>query len=153
MVLWKRGGKRKESLQPRLWNLNSTSNFPVDPRQLSCQISANQREAETRERMQANLEKHVPRVMTSLLMSFPPISTLHRLFQCRCLNSRDVVASCPFPAPPPEHPRELARRLLCMTKNITAKTKFCSVVLQYLNGYITHSMLWLRGGCPVIWAR
>ena len=40
------GGKRKESLQLRLWNLNSTSNSPVASCQLSCQISANQREAE-----------------------------------------------------------------------------------------------------------
>ena len=29
------GGKRKESLQLRLWNLNSTSNFPVAPRRQS----------------------------------------------------------------------------------------------------------------------
>ena len=28
-------------------------------------------------------EKHVPRVMTSLLMSSPPISISHRLFRCR----------------------------------------------------------------------
>ena len=40
-----------------------------------------------------NIEKHVPRIMTSLLMSSPPISILHRLFQCRYSNSRDVVAS------------------------------------------------------------
>ena len=38
--------KRNESLQLRLWNLNSTSNSPVTPRRLSYQISANQREAE-----------------------------------------------------------------------------------------------------------
>ena len=32
------GGGRKESLQLRLWNLNSNFNFPVaDPRRLSCQ--------------------------------------------------------------------------------------------------------------------
>ena len=41
------GGKRKESLQLRLWNLNSTSNSPVAPRRQSCRISANQHEAET----------------------------------------------------------------------------------------------------------
>ena len=61
-ALWRRGGKMNESLQLRLWNFNSTSNSPVAPRRLSCQISANQREEET------NIEKHVPRVMTSLLM-------------------------------------------------------------------------------------
>ena len=53
-VFWRRGGKRKESLQLRLWNLNSTSNCPVAPRRLSCQIFANQREAET----SANVNKH-----------------------------------------------------------------------------------------------
>ena len=35
-ALWRRGGKRKDSLQLRLWNLNSTSTFPVAPRPLSC---------------------------------------------------------------------------------------------------------------------
>ena len=108
-ALWRQGGKRKESLQPRLWNLqprsqsssaisdvtslvklvgkirrgrpraiglgskpplvtriartglgtrlwnlNFASNSPVAPRRLSCQISANQREAET----SANVDKH-----------------------------------------------------------------------------------------------
>ena len=46
-ALWGRGGKRKESLQLRLWTLNSISNSPVAPSWLSCQIFANQREAET----------------------------------------------------------------------------------------------------------
>ena len=32
------GGERKERLQLRLWNLNSTSNSPVAPCRLSCQI-------------------------------------------------------------------------------------------------------------------
>ena len=40
------GGKRKESLQIHLWNLNSISNSPVAPRQLSCHIFTNQGEAE-----------------------------------------------------------------------------------------------------------
>ena len=39
--------------------------------------------------------KHAPRVMTSLLMSSPPISISHRSFRCRYSNSRDVVASSP----------------------------------------------------------
>ena len=46
-ALWRRGGKRKESSQLRLWNLTSTSNFPVASRRLSCQISPNYRKAET----------------------------------------------------------------------------------------------------------
>ena len=41
------GGKRKENLQQRLWNLNSASNSLVAPRRRSSQISANQREVET----------------------------------------------------------------------------------------------------------
>ena len=41
--------KRKERWQLHLWNLNSTSNSSVAPRRLSCQISANQHEAETRQ--------------------------------------------------------------------------------------------------------
>ena len=55
---WRRGGKRKESLQLRLWNLNSASSSSVAPHRLSCQISANQREAETSANL-TNIEKHV----------------------------------------------------------------------------------------------
>ena len=51
-ALWRRGGKR--SLHFRLWNLNSASNSPVALLRLSCQISANQREAETI----TNVNKH-----------------------------------------------------------------------------------------------
>ena len=51
-ALWRRGGKRKETLELRLWNLNSTFSSPVARRRLSCQISANQREPET------NVNKH-----------------------------------------------------------------------------------------------
>ena len=46
--------KEEELANISLWNLNSTSNFPVVPRRLSCQISANQREAET----STNVNKH-----------------------------------------------------------------------------------------------
>ena len=53
-ALWWQRGKRKESLQLRLWNLNSTSNSPLAPRRLNCQISANQRKAE----MSINVKKH-----------------------------------------------------------------------------------------------
>ena len=35
------GRKKKERSQLRLWNLNSTSNSLVAPRQLSCKISTN----------------------------------------------------------------------------------------------------------------
>ena len=38
-ALWRRGVKRKESLQLCLWNLNSTSNSPVAPRRRSTELS------------------------------------------------------------------------------------------------------------------
>ena len=84
-----------------LWNLNSTSNIPVTPRGLSCQISANQRKAET----SANVHKHWNEtyakgndIITHVISA---INILHRLFQCRYSNSRDIVASSPsFPRPP-----------------------------------------------------
>ena len=51
-------GQEKEgdltALQLCLWDLNSTSNSPVVPRRLSCQISTNQQEAE----MSASVNKH-----------------------------------------------------------------------------------------------
>ena len=46
-----------------------------------------------------HIEKHVPKVMMSLLVSSPPISISHQLFQCGYSNSRDVVASSPCPCP------------------------------------------------------
>ena len=48
--------------------LNSTSNSPVALHWLSCQISANQRKAATKW-IKTNIEKHMPRVMTSLLIN------------------------------------------------------------------------------------
>ena len=46
-----------------------------------------------RARILTNIDKHVPREMTTLLMSPSPISISHWLFLCRSSNSRDVVAS------------------------------------------------------------
>ena len=83
------GKRRTQSLQLRFWNLNSTSNYPVVPCWLI--ISVKQKRAQ----MQTNIEKYVPRVMTSLLMSSPPISISHRIFRCRNSNSWDIVASSP----------------------------------------------------------
>ena len=52
------------------------------------------------------LKKKVPRVMMSLLMSYPPISILRRLFRCGYSNSRDVVARSPsFSRPAARAPR------------------------------------------------
>ena len=53
-ILFRQGGKGKESLQLHLWNLKFTSNSPVALRQRSFQISANQHEAKTN----ANVNKH-----------------------------------------------------------------------------------------------
>ena len=92
----RRGRKRKESLQPRLWNLNSTSNsIPCGSPSTELSDFRQSARSENERKMLTNIEKHVPRVMTSLLMSSPPISISHRLFRCRYSNSRDVVASSP----------------------------------------------------------
>ena len=73
--------------------------------ELSIPLSTNQWEVE-RAQMETNIEQYVPRVMTSLLMSSPPISISHRLFQCRYSNSRDVIASSPsFSRPTARAPR------------------------------------------------
>ena len=47
-ALWRRGRKRKESMQLRLWNLNSTSNCPVASPRPSFQIPP----------ISANVSKH-----------------------------------------------------------------------------------------------
>ena len=52
------GRKSKESLQLHLWNLNSTSSFPVAPNQLSCQISANEHEAVKSTHVNKHCKKH-----------------------------------------------------------------------------------------------
>ena len=63
--------------------------------------------------MSTNIEKHMPRVMTSLLFSSPPISLSHRLFSMQIfkfqISSRKL--SFLFWAPPPKRPGELASRL------------------------------------------
>ena len=110
-ALWRQGGERKESLQLRLWNLNSISNSPVAPRRLSRQISANKREPET----SANVNKHWKTsakgndVITNVISEnqhFAPT------FRCGHSNSRDVVASSSsFTAQPPERSEKLAYRL------------------------------------------
>ena len=89
-----RGGKGKESLQLRLWNLNSTSNSPVAPRRLSCQIFANQREAETN----AIVNKHGKTrakgngVITNVISANQPFASIYSF-------SRDVAASSPSFSP------------------------------------------------------
>ena len=62
-----------------------------------------------RARMKTNIKKHMPRVMTPLLMSSPPTSISHCLFRCRYSNSRDAVARSPFYS----HPAARAPRRAC----------------------------------------
>ena len=102
-VLWWWAGKRKDSSQLSLWNLNSTPNSPVAPVGLSCQISPNQRKAE----MSANVNKHwKTRAKGNDITNVISVSISNRLFQCRYSNSRDVVASSPsFSCPTARSPR------------------------------------------------
>ena len=86
-----RAGKGRRAC---LRNFNSTSNSPVAPSQLSCQISANQRKAET----SANVNKHRKAGAKGNDIITNVISTnqhLHQLFRCRYSNSRDIVACSP----------------------------------------------------------
>ena len=112
-------GQEKEgdltALQLCLWDLNSTSNSPVAPHRLSRQISANQWEAE----MSASVNKHWKIhakgicVIINIISANQHFTATFSICRCRYLNSRHVVArSHPFPAPPPEHLGELARRLV-----------------------------------------
>ena len=98
-----RGGKSKESLQLRLWNLNSTSNSPVTPLRLSCQ-----REAET----SASVNNHWKArdkgndFNTNVISANQHfVSTLSMYF------SMQIFKLIPAPVAPPERPGEFARRL------------------------------------------
>ena len=91
------GKERKACNLQRLWDLNSASTSPMAPRQLMSDFRQSGQSGNERECKQTlkNMWKHAPRVMTSLLMSSPPMSISHRLFRCRYSNSRDVIASYP----------------------------------------------------------
>ena len=79
------GGKRKVSLQIRLWNLNFHLQCPGGSPSIELSgFIQSARRGNERECIR-NIEKHVPRVLTSLLMSSPPISTSHRHFRCRSI--------------------------------------------------------------------
>ena len=72
----------------------------------------------------------MPRVMTPLLRSPPPINSIsHRLFRCRHSNSRDAVASSPFYSHPAarQRPGKLARRLDIYIMSFPP----CSLYLQH----------------------
>ena len=90
-------------------NLNSTSNSPVVPRRLSCQISDNQHSAETR----ANVNKHWKirsngnDVITNVISANQHIASTFsmQIFKFQRRN-------CKLSFLLPERPGELARRLL-----------------------------------------
>ena len=67
-----------------------------------------------RARMKTNIEKHVPRVMTSLLMSFPSNQLCASNFSMQIfkIRWRSCKLSLSFPATPPERHGKLARRLV-----------------------------------------
>ena len=104
------GLEKKESL--RLWNLKSTSNSPAAPHRWSCQISADQCEEETN----ANVNKHWKTcakgndVITNVIsanLHFAS-SILMQIFKFQ----RRSCTLLPFPTLPPQHPGELACRLV-----------------------------------------
>ena len=84
------GREKKGELATRLWNL-------ILHLQLPCG-SPSTKLSDFRQSVWSGKErecKHVPRIITSLPMSSPPISISHRLFRSRYSNSRNVVASSP----------------------------------------------------------
>ena len=112
-ALWRQGGKRKESLQLHLQNLHSTSNSPVAPPQLSCQISANQREAEMSVNVKKNIEKHVPLgndVITNVISANQrfALTFLVQIFKFqRCSCKLPFL----FPSPPPQPQRACSQAI------------------------------------------
>ena len=102
-AFWQGGRKRKESLRLHLWNLNSTS--PVAPRQLSCQISANQHGVET----SANDNKHWKTrakgndVITNVIFTNQDFASTFAM-QIFNFQTHSCKLSFPFPSSPPEVP-------------------------------------------------
>ena len=91
------GGKEEELATTSLeLILNSTSNSPVVPHQLSCQISVNYHETETR----ANVNKHWKTraegndVITDFISANLHFAATFN-FRCRYSNSRDLISSTP----------------------------------------------------------
>ena len=85
--------------------------------------------------------KHLPRVMTSLLMSSPSISILHRLFRFRNWNSWDVTACSPsFFAPPLEPPEKdaSAKLFLGSTRHhLVTHTNYLFIYFYFLTFNVT----------------
>ena len=102
-----------------LWNLNSTSNFPVALRRLSCQFSANHCEAE----ISANVNEHLKtRAKDNDVITYVISANEHftALFRCRYSNSRIVVASSPsFSRPAARVPRRACSQASCPMVHFT----------------------------------
>ena len=104
-AFWRRGEKRKESLQLLLWNLNSASNSPVAPRRLSEAERGNERKCKQ------TLKWHAPRVMKSFLMSSSHFSVQIFKFQRRSCKLSFLFPSRRQSAPPGELAHMLEKHL------------------------------------------
>ena len=103
-AFWRRGEKRKESLQLLLWNLNSACNSPVAPRRLNEAERGNERECKQ------TLKRYAPRVMTSFLTSSPHFSVQIFKFQRRSCKLSFLFPPRRQSAPPSERPAVRAPR-------------------------------------------
>ena len=91
-----------------------------------------------------NMWKRAPRVDT-LLMSSPPISILHWLFQCRYSNSRDVVASSPsFSRPATRAPWRVYSLPICLAAKpfIACKTRRFSSLIAAGVRFVKRRNVW-----------
>ena len=102
-------GREKEGHLPLIKPLEfeSTSNSPVAPRRLSCQISANHGETERR----ANIDKHWKTFAKGHDVITNVISTNQHFASTFFDAETKLQALLPFPASPPERPGELARAM------------------------------------------
>ena len=89
--------------------------------------------------------RHAARVMTSLLMSSPPISISHWLFWCKFSNSRDIVASSPSSSCPETSLGKPKSCRLCYCQiSVSHRDSILAQKLSSLSicWYIYHWFLW-----------
>ena len=87
------------------------------------------------ERKHIIIKKHLPRVMTSLLMSSTPISISHRLYRCRYSNR-------PFPSSKKSHFQNEAK---CET--FVVKMTFICIIIEnhfHINGFALSLVMKVR---------
>ena len=97
---WPMSWVHKEAIQGELatkslefeFHLQFPCGSPLTALSDFCQLARSGNKCECKQ----TLKKHVPRLMTSLLMSSPLIIISHRLFQCRYSNPWDVVEKLSF---------------------------------------------------------